>query len=239
MFEKFTDRARKVMALANQEAQHCNHEYVDTGHMLIATLIEENGVGATVLKNLGAANLSEMRSELEKIDKPSPDMVITLDRLPQTPQAKKAIEYAREEAQRLKHNYVDTEHILLGLLHQPVSTANKILRNLKIKPKEVREEVMNLLGETGKKTGKKKERPVKCKFFEAREYIKMKTSGGEVLKSTPEGFSSETIKKAITEFLSDKEFTRAAQSSVILEKALPPLIITKYTIFYRDKEKGS
>lgn len=231
MFEKFfTERAQKVMAFADQEAKRCNHEYVDTGHVLIALLIEGSGLAAFVLKKLGA-DLSKMRSELEKIDKPDPDTV-TIDRLPQTPQVKKAIEYAIEEARCLGHNYVGTEHILLGLLRQPekgkLSTANKILRNLKIKPKEVREEVTNLLGVGA---GKRKERSVKCEIFEEKEYLKKPaTATIEEEKDSPE-----KVKAAINEFLARIEFIEAQQSSVVVH-ALPHIIITKYTIYYRNKE---
>ncbi len=115
MYERFTDRARKVMALANQEAQRFNHEYIGTEHILLGLVKEGSGVGATVLKNLDI-DLRKVRLEVEKLVKSGPDMV-TMGKLPQTPRAKKVIEYAIEEARNLGHNYVGTEHLLLGIAH--------------------------------------------------------------------------------------------------------------------------
>ena len=96
MFERFTDRARKVMALANQEAQRFNHEFIGTEHILLGLVKEGSGVGATVLKNLDV-DIKKLRLEVEKLVKSGPDMV-TMGKLPQTPRAKKVIEYAIEEA---------------------------------------------------------------------------------------------------------------------------------------------
>ncbi len=144
MFERFTDRARKVMALANQEAQRFNHEYIGTEHILLGLVKEGSGVGANVLKNLDV-DLRKVRLEVEKLVKRGPDMV-TMGRLPQTPRAKKVIEYAIEEARSLNHNYVGTEHLLLGLLREQDGVAAQVLMNLGLRLEDVREEVLNLLG---------------------------------------------------------------------------------------------
>ena len=144
MFERFTDRARKVMALANQEAQRFNHEYIGTEHILLGLVKEGSGVGANVLKNL-EVDLRKVRLEVERLVKAGPEMV-TMGKLPQTPRAKKVIEYAIEEARSLNHNYVGTEHLLLGLLREHDGVAAQVLRNLGLKLDEVREEVLNLLG---------------------------------------------------------------------------------------------
>ncbi len=144
MFERFTDRARKVMALANQEAQRFNHEYIGTEHILLGLVKEGSGVGATVLKNLDV-DIKKLRLEVEKQVKSGPDMV-TMGKLPQTPKAKKVIEYAIEEARALNHNYVGTEHILLGLLRETEGIAAQVLMNLGLKLEDVRQEVLNLLG---------------------------------------------------------------------------------------------
>src|SRR5687768_14406384 len=144
MFERFTDRARKVMALANQEAQRFNHEYIGTEHILLGLVKEGSGVGANVLKNLDI-DLRKVRLEVEKLVKSGPDMV-TMGKLPQTPRAKKVIEYAIEEARSLNHNYVGTEHLLLGLLREQDGVAAQVLMNLGLKLEDVREEVLNLLG---------------------------------------------------------------------------------------------
>ncbi|MFM7163135.1 MAG: Clp protease N-terminal domain-containing protein, partial [Planctomycetaceae bacterium] len=144
MYEKFTDRARKVMQLANQEAQRFNHEYIGTEHILLGLVKEGSGVAANVLKNLDV-DLRKIRMEVENIVKSGPDMV-TMGRLPQTPRARKVIEYSMEEARNLNHNYVGTEHILLGLLREQEGVAAQVLMNLNLKLEDVREEVLNLLG---------------------------------------------------------------------------------------------
>jgi ATP-dependent Clp protease ATP-binding subunit ClpC len=157
MYERFTDRARKVMQLANQEAQRFNHEYIGTEHVLLGLIKEGSGVAANVLKNLDV-DLRKIRLEVEKLVQSGPDMV-TMGKLPQTPRAKKVIEYSMEEARNLNHNYVGTEHILLGLLREQEGVAAQVLMNLGLKLEEVREEVLNLLGhgleggEGGERTG--------------------------------------------------------------------------------------
>ncbi|MCA9026988.1 MAG: ATP-dependent Clp protease ATP-binding subunit [Planctomycetaceae bacterium] len=144
MYERFTDRARKVMQLANQEAQRFNHEYIGTEHILLGLVKEGSGVAANVLKNLDV-DLRKIRLEVEKIVQSGPDMV-TMGKLPQTPRAKKVIEYAMEEARNLNHNYVGTEHLLLGLLREQEGVAAQVLMNLGLKLEDVRDEVLNLLG---------------------------------------------------------------------------------------------
>ena len=155
MYERFTDRARKVMQLANQEAQRFNHEYIGTEHILLGLIKEGSGVAANVLKNLDV-DLRTIRLEVEKLVQSGPDMV-TMGKLPQTPRAKKVIEYSMEEARNLNHNYVGTEHILLGLLREQEGVAAQVLMNLGLKLEEVREEVLNLLGH-GLETGEVVER---------------------------------------------------------------------------------
>ncbi|MFH1268182.1 MAG: Clp protease N-terminal domain-containing protein, partial [Planctomycetota bacterium] len=155
MYERFTDRARKVMQLANQEAQRFNHEYIGTEHVLLGLIKEGSGVAANVLKNLDV-DLRKIRLEVEKLVQSGPDMV-TMGKLPQTPRAKKVIEYSMEEARNLNHNYVGTEHILLGLLREQEGVAAQVLMNLGLKLEEVREEVLNLLGhgaEGGEEAGR-------------------------------------------------------------------------------------
>src|SRR5688572_3378515 len=144
MYDRFTDRARKVMQLANQEAQRFNHEYIGTEHILLGLVKEGSGVAANVLKNL-EVDLRRIRLEVEKLVQSGPEMV-TMGKLPQTPRAKKVIEYSMEEARNLNHNYVGTEHILLGLLREQEGVAAQVLMNLGLKLEEVREEVLNLLG---------------------------------------------------------------------------------------------
>lgn len=147
MYERFTDRARKVMQLANQEAQRFNHEYIGTEHILLGLVKEGSGVAAQVLKNLDI-DLRKIRLEVEKIVLPGPDTV-NMGKLPQTPRAKKVIEYAIEEARNLNHNYVGTEHLLLGLLREEEAVAAQVLLNLGLKWEDVREETLQVLAKTG------------------------------------------------------------------------------------------
>ena len=144
MFERFTDRARKVMALANQEAQLFNHEFIGTEHILLGLVKEGSGVAATVLKNMDI-DLKKLRLAVEKMVHSGPDMV-TMGKLPQTPKARKVIEYAIDEARALNHNYIGTEHLLLGLLRETDGIAAQVLMSLGVKLDDVREEVLNLLG---------------------------------------------------------------------------------------------
>ena len=144
MFERFTDRARKVMALANQEAQRLDHSHLGTEHILLGLVKEGSGVGANVLKNFGI-DLRKVRVEVEKLAQKKGDSPPS-GKLPQTPRTKQVIEYAIEEARSLSHNYVGTEHLLLGLIRETEGIAAKVLQSLGLKLEEVRQEILNLLG---------------------------------------------------------------------------------------------
>ncbi|HSV27499.1 MAG TPA: ATP-dependent Clp protease ATP-binding subunit [Sedimentisphaerales bacterium] len=145
MFERFTDRARKVMALANQEAQRFGNDYVGTEHILLGLVKEGSGVAAQVLKNLDV-DIKKLRMEVEKLVKSGPDMVVSMGKLPTTPKARKVTDYAIEEARALNHNYVGTEHILLGLLRETDGVAAQVLMNMGLKLEDIRQEVLNVLG---------------------------------------------------------------------------------------------
>ncbi len=144
MFDRFTDRAKKVMNLARQEAQRFNHEYLGTEHILLGLVQEGSGVAANVLKNMGI-DLNKIRMEVEKIVKTGPSMV-TMGQLPFTPRAKKVLELSMEEAGNLGHNYIGTEHLLLGLIKENEGIAAQVLLNLGVKLEDVREEVLDFLG---------------------------------------------------------------------------------------------
>ncbi len=154
MYERFTDRARKVIQLANQEAQRLNHEYIGTEHILLGLVKEGSGVAANVLKNMDV-DLSKIRREVEKLVNQGTDM-IAMGKLPQTPRAKKSIEYAIEEARNFSHTYVGTEHILLGLLREEEGIAAQVLLNLGLSLDRVRDQILELMG-SGKDSS---ERPV-------------------------------------------------------------------------------
>jgi ATP-dependent Clp protease ATP-binding subunit ClpC len=143
MYELFTDHARKAMQLANQEAIRFNHEYIGTEHMLLGLIREGSGVAANVFKNFDM-DLSKIRLEMEKVMQSGSDAV-SLVKLPQTPRAKKVIEYSLEEARNLGHNYVGTEHLLLGLLREKNGVAVQVLMNLGLELDSVRSEILKIL----------------------------------------------------------------------------------------------
>src|SRR6185503_7796335 len=144
MFDRFTDRAKKVMNLARQEAQRFNHEYLGTEHILLGLVQEGSGVAANVLRNMNI-DLAKIRTEVEKLVKTGPSMV-TMGQLPFTPRAKKVLELSMEEAGNLGHNYIGTEHLLLGLIRANEGIAAQVLINLGVKLEDVREEVLDFLG---------------------------------------------------------------------------------------------
>ncbi|MCM8763684.1 MAG: AAA family ATPase, partial [Candidatus Omnitrophica bacterium] len=144
MFNRFTERARKVVLLAKEEARRFNHDYIGTEHILLGLIREGEGVAAAVLQNLGL-NLEGIRLEVEKIVQPGPSTVVSGD-IPFTPKAKKVIELAMEEARSLGHNYIGTEHLLLGLIREGEGVAAQVLINLGLDLTKVRRAVMELLG---------------------------------------------------------------------------------------------
>jgi hypothetical protein len=148
MYERFTDRARKVMQLAKQEAQRFNHEYIGTEQILLALVKDGAGAAADVLTNLGI-DPRKVRSEVERTIQRGPEIVV-MGKLPQTPAARRAIEYAIEEAKNLNHSYVGTEHLLLGLMREEGGVASQVLWNLGAKFLRVqglRAEVLKYLGQ--------------------------------------------------------------------------------------------
>jgi ATP-dependent Clp protease ATP-binding subunit ClpC len=144
MHERYTDRARKVMDFANQEAWRFNHEYIGTEHILLGLVKEGSGVAANVLQELGI-DLRKIQLEVEKIVQAGPNMATT-GKLPRTPRTERAIKFASEEARNLGHNYVGTEHLLLGLLREGEGVAAQVLMNLGLSLEAVREQVLGLLG---------------------------------------------------------------------------------------------
>ncbi|MDP7062580.1 MAG: ATP-dependent Clp protease ATP-binding subunit [Planctomycetota bacterium] len=146
MFDRFTERARKVMGFARREAQRFHHEYIGTEHILLGLIQEGQGVAANVLKTM-AVDLDKIRREIEKIVKSGPAVEPSVQ-IPFTPRAKKVVELALEEASNLGHNYIGTEHLLLALLREQEGIAAHVLRALGVRLDEVREEVIEFLGGT-------------------------------------------------------------------------------------------
>ncbi len=143
-FEKFSERARRVLTSAQEEAQHLNHNYIGTEHILLGLIREEEGVAAKVLNNLGVS-LSKVRSAVEYIigrGEKSSTGEIGL-----TPRAKRVIELAIDEARRLGHNYIGTEHLLLGLLHEGEGIAAGVLESFNLNLEQTRAETTRILSQ--------------------------------------------------------------------------------------------
>ena len=144
MFNRFTERARKVIVYAKEEARRFNHDYIGTEHLLLGLIREGEGVAASVLQKLGV-DLESIRIEVEKLVQPGPQTQVVGD-IPFTPRSKKALELAAEEARALGHNYIGTEHLLLGLVKEGEGMAYRVLLNLGLDLGKLRNEVMELLG---------------------------------------------------------------------------------------------
>lgn len=145
MFERFTERARKVMSLARQEAQRLNSEVIGTEHMLLGIIQEGGGVAAKVLQNLNL-DLKRLRQQIEKLATPSTSPTVTLGQIPFSPASKEAIRLAEEQALQLGHDVIGTEHLLLGILKEENGVAGKVLADLGMKAPEIRDMVLEVLG---------------------------------------------------------------------------------------------
>lgn len=143
MFDKFTNRAKQVIKLAKKEAQRLNHNYLGTEHILLGLLKLGQGVAVNVLRNLGL-DFETVRQEVERLVGYGPEIQVYGDPA-LTGRVKKVFEYANEEAASLSHNYVGTEHLLLGLLRQTDGVAAQVLENLNVNLQEVRKEVLKEL----------------------------------------------------------------------------------------------
>lgn len=143
MYERFTERARRVVVLAQEQARRLNHNVIGTEHLLLGLVVEGQGIAAKALESMGIS-LERVQSEVERIigvgDAP------TLGDIPHTPRAKRVLELALDEARRLGHNYVGTEHILLGLIREGEGVAAQVLKNLGCDLEKVRKQVIALLG---------------------------------------------------------------------------------------------
>ncbi|NLE65422.1 MAG: ATP-dependent Clp protease ATP-binding subunit [Elusimicrobia bacterium] len=144
MFNRFTERARKVIVYAKEEARRFNHDYIGTEHLLLGLIREGEGVASAVLQKLGV-DLESIRIEVEKLVQPGPQTQVVGD-IPFTPRSKKALELSAEEARALGHNYIGTEHLLLGLVKEGEGMAYRVLLNLGLDLGKLRNEVMEILG---------------------------------------------------------------------------------------------
>ncbi|MBU0650310.1 NDP-hexose 4-ketoreductase, partial [bacterium] len=144
MLDRFTERARKVLLFAREEAKGFNHDYIGTEHILLGLIKEGQGVAAAVLQNLGLS-LERIRLEIEKKVESGPEIEV-VGEIEFTPKAKRVIELAMEEARKFGHNYIGTEHLLLGLLLEEEGVAASVLNSLGLSLNQIRNEIMQLLG---------------------------------------------------------------------------------------------
>jgi FolB domain-containing protein len=143
MSERFTERARKVVVLAQEEARHFNHNYIGTEHLLLGLLQEDNGGADRVLNSLNIA-LDEVREQVKIIVGYGRERTVSCP--PFTPRSKKVLDLALREAWQLGYSYIDTEHILLGLVREPEGVAARVLSKLGVDSDKVRREVVRMLG---------------------------------------------------------------------------------------------
>ncbi len=143
MFGRFTERAQQVLVLAQEEAKRLNHNFIGTEHLLLGLVREGSGIASRALQNMGV-DLNRVRQEVERIT-PKGDKIIQQG-ISYTPRAKRVVELAIEESQNLGHNYVGTEHLMLGLVREGEGIAAQVLSNLGIDLKRARKEVIQLLG---------------------------------------------------------------------------------------------
>src|ERR1043165_2562486 len=141
----FTERVRKVLAMAREEAARLHHEYVGTEHILLGLIREGEGVAAAVLQNL-SVDLDEIQQKIEETVKKGKAAQATGPDLPYTSRAKKVLELAMAEARELNHSYVGTEHLLLGLLREEKGIAAEVLGQLGVSLEDARRETLKLLG---------------------------------------------------------------------------------------------
>jgi dihydroneopterin aldolase len=144
MYERFTERARKVVVLAQEEARSFGHAYIGTEHLLLGLIREDEGIAAQALGRLNVT-VSGAREQLEAIVGRGEDRDFT--QAPFTPRSKKVLELALRESMHLGHNYIGTEHVLLGLVREREGVANRMLSNLGVEADEVREQVVRMLGD--------------------------------------------------------------------------------------------
>jgi ATP-dependent Clp protease ATP-binding subunit ClpC len=205
MFERFTEKAIKVIMLAQEEARRLGHNFVGTEQILLGLIGEGTGVAAKVLKSMGV-NLKDARIEVEKIIGRGSGFVAV--EIPFTPRAKRVLELSLEEARQLGHNYIGTEHLLLGLIREGEGVAARVLENLGVDLSKVRTQVIRMLGETAEVTpvGRAKE------IERVIQILGRRTKNNPVLIGEPgvgktaiaEGLAQRIANKDVPDILEDK-----------------------------------
>ncbi|MCQ2744710.1 MAG: ATP-dependent Clp protease ATP-binding subunit ClpC, partial [bacterium] len=145
MFERFTEKAIKVIMLAQEEARRLGHNFVGTEQILLGLIGEGTGIAAKTLKSMGV-NLKDARVEVEKIIGRGSGFVAV--EIPFTPRAKRVLELSWDEARQLGHNYIGTEHLLLGLIREGEGVAARVLENLGVDLNKIRTNVVKMLGDS-------------------------------------------------------------------------------------------
>jgi ATP-dependent Clp protease ATP-binding subunit ClpC len=143
VFERFTERARQVVVFAQDEARSLKHNYIGTEHLLLGLLREEEGIGARALESLEVSR-DEVRAQVERIVGVGDD--VTSGQIPFTPRGKKVLELAMREALTLGHQYIGTEHILLGVARENEGVAARIMLDFGVDAERIRNEVIRMLG---------------------------------------------------------------------------------------------
>jgi ATP-dependent Clp protease ATP-binding subunit ClpC len=162
MFKRFTERARRVIILAREEAERYHHEYLGTEHILLGILKDGGGIAITVLQKLGV-DLKQLKQEVER-NLPRSLNTLVVGEIPFTPKAKKVLEFAVEEARLMGHNYIGTEHLLLGLLKEKDGVAFKVLNTFGVRLVETREKILGLLQEPVQQSKEKSKTPALDEF---------------------------------------------------------------------------
>jgi ATP-dependent Clp protease ATP-binding subunit ClpC len=162
MFKRFTERARKVIILAREEAERFRNDYLGTEHILMGVVKDGGGIAVTVLQRLGV-ELKHLKLELER-HFPLSNNTVTIGDIPFTPRAKKVLELSVDEARLMGHNYIGTEHLLLGLLKEKEGVAYKVLNSMGVRFVDAKEQVMNLLKEPLSTTKEKTKTPALDEF---------------------------------------------------------------------------
>jgi ATP-dependent Clp protease ATP-binding subunit ClpA len=157
MFERFTERARRVVVLAQEEARGFRHNYIGTEHILLGLLREEEGLAARVLESLKIP-VEEVRAQVARIVGQGDE--VTIGQIPFTPRAKRVLELALREALSIGHNYIGTEHILLGLVHENGGVAARILLDFDADAEKIRGEVMRMLSGPGRQSQARSGSPI-------------------------------------------------------------------------------
>jgi len=145
MFKKFTERARRVIILAREEAERCQHEYLGTEHILLGIIKDGGGIAILVLQRLGV-DIKHLKPEIER-NLPLSSNTLVVGDIPFTSRAKKVLEYAVEEARAMGHSYIGTEHILIGLIKEKDGVAYRILSSFGLQYSDIKEQTINLLRE--------------------------------------------------------------------------------------------